>query len=141
MEEEETKLQVLEEPEVAEEGELSQVILEADVGLDEGERLFLGPRVDPQVLKEGQMAPDWTSIDRLAAWTHLLRRWERVESEEERDRAHTWLVFLPQVLLRQPKKGGTQGRREVAKRFLCVMEGDWGSLVVMWRRMPSTSGG
>ena len=113
--------------------------------------------MDPQVPEDGEVAPGWAAIDSLGAWdtflckfavlqevpeqhkgawadawVQVLRRWEGAESEEERDRALRWLAFLPQALLRKPGRGGRQGRREVAKRFLCVTEGDWGNLVVMW---------
>ena len=118
--EEAAHLQVSGEPEVAEEGEQSQVIPEAEAQLDEGERLLLGPRVDPQVPEEGEVAPGWAAIDSLGAWdtflckfavlqevpeqhkgawahawVQVLRRWERAESEEQRDRALRWLAFLP----------------------------------------------
>ena len=45
-----------------------------------------------------------------------------------------WLGFLPQALLRKLTRGGRAGRREVAKRFLCVNEGDWGNLVKFWQQ-------
>ena len=43
-----------------------------------------------------------------------------------------WLGFLPQALLRKPTRGGRAGRREVAKRFFCINQGDLGSPVTSW---------
>ena len=118
--EEEAQLQASGEPEVAEEGELSQIIPEEEAQHDGRERLLLGPQVDPQVPKDGEVAPGWAAIDSLGAWdtflckfavlqevpeqhkgawahawVQVLRRWERAESEEQRDRALRWLAFLP----------------------------------------------
>ena len=47
-----------------------------------------------------------------------------------------WLGFLAQALLRKPTRGGRAGRREVAKRFLCVNEGTWSP---SGRKMPSST--
>ena len=94
-------------------------------------------------------SPGWEAVDRLGAWqsflcqfpvlqevpeqhkgawagawVEVLGRWERAETEEERDLALMWLGFLPQALLRRPTRGGRAGRREVAKRFLCTNQGD-----------------
>ena len=105
---------------MAEEGELSQIIPEEEAQHDGRERLLLGPQVDPQVPKDGEVAPGWAAIDSLGAWdtflckfavlqevpeqhkgawahawVQVLRRWERAESEEQRDRALRWLAFLP----------------------------------------------
>ena len=45
------------------------------------------------------------------------------------NRALMWLLFLPQALLRQPKRGGKAGRNLTA-----LVKGDWGKLVTLWER-------
>ena len=134
-----------------EEGEqLQQGLIPGLVLEEEGERLMLGPRVSPPVLPPTNTeALGWAAIAKLGAWdsflskfavleevpeqhkgawagawVEVLRRWERAETEEERDLALMWLGFLPQALLRRPTRGGRAGRREVAKRFLCTNQGD-----------------
>ena len=45
-----------------------------------------------------------------------------------------WLGFLPQGLLRRPTRGGKVGRAQVAYRFTCVTNSNWGGLVESWER-------
>ena len=71
------------------------------------------------------------------AWAQVLRRWEEATTEREVERAHKWFFFLPQALLRRPRRdngkgGGKKGRREVAGRFTSLSAGDWGALVEKW---------
>ena len=107
----------------------------------------------------GTVSPGWAAIDSLGAWDsflcrflvlqevpeqhkgawaaarrEVLMRWERAETELETNRALVWLGFLPQALLRKSTRGGRAGRREVAKRFLCINQGDWGSLITFWHK-------
>ena len=51
--------------------------------------------------------------------------------QEELDRALKWLLALPKLLLRQPRRGGErgQGSGEVAARFEAVQQSSWGSLL------------
>ena len=53
---------------------------------------------------------------------------------EEKDRALMWLGFLPQCLQRKPTRGSKIGRAQVAHRYHCYSQGDWGSLVILWER-------
>lgn len=53
----------------------------------------------------------------VAACSQVLRRWREAETEEEADRALKWVLFLPQSLLRRPRRRGLKGRRAVAARF------------------------
>ena len=69
-----------------------------------------------------------------AAWGKVLTRWEGADSDQDKDRALMWLGFLSQALLRKPSRGGRAGRREVAKRFECVIHGDWENLVALWTK-------
>ena len=48
--------------------------------------------------------------------------------------ALSWLLFLPQSLLRRPTRGGRAGRKEVAKRFNHLAQGDWGSVFEQWEK-------
>ena len=45
-----------------------------------------------------------------------------------------WLLFLPQAILRQPKRGGKSGRNLTAQRFNLLVKGDWGRLVTLWEK-------
>ena len=49
----------------------------------------------------------------------------------EVDRSLKWLLILPKILLRQPRRGGErgQGSGELAARFQAVQQGSWGSLL------------
>ena len=53
-------------------------------------------------------------------------------SQHETDTALLWLGFLPQALLRKPSRGGKVGRAQVAHRFNCITNDDWGGLVEAW---------
>ena len=124
---------------------------------EEGENLLLWARVSHVVPPPSAEAPGWAAIDSsgawdyflckfpmlqevpeqhkgawAAAWGEVLARWEGAETEQETNRALMWLGFLPQALLRKPTRGGRAGRREVAKRFLCINQGEWGNLVTFW---------
>ena len=45
-----------------------------------------------------------------------------------------WVLFLPQALLRQPKRGGKSGRGLVNQRFNSLAtDRDWGKLVILWQ--------
>ena len=73
-----------------------------------------------------------------AAWAkahaEVLRRWKNAETERETDRALIWLGFLSQGLLRKTTRGGGVGRAQVAYRFNCVSQDDWGAVVESWER-------
>ena len=133
--------------------QLDQMVEELE--MDEGEQLLLGPRVHPTVPPPGEVAPGWQAIDSLGSWDSFFckfpvlqevpeqhkgawaQAWgERAETELETTRALMWLGFLAQALLRKPTRGGRAGRREVAKRFLCVNEGTWSP---SGRKMPSST--
>ena len=68
------------------------------------------------------------------AWGHVLRRIDQASDDKELDRGLMWLCFLPQALLRRPKRGGQSGRGLVAERFNCLVRRDWGALVDLWER-------
>ena len=54
------------------------------------------------------------------------------ETEVEKERALKWICFLPQALLRVPRRGGKAGKGAVNKRFSAIAKGDWGLLVSLW---------
>ena len=51
--------------------------------------------------------------------------------QTELDRSIKWMLALPKLLLRQPRRGGErgQGSGEVAARFEAVQQSSWGSLL------------
>ena len=61
-------------------------------------------------------------------------RWKEASTEEETTRALLWLGFLPQALQRKPTRGGKVGRAQVAHRYNCLIDQDWGALVELWER-------
>ena len=67
------------------------------------------------------------------AWVTVLQRWSLAVDDEEIDRALKWILFLPQCLLRRPRRGGKKGRSAVAARFAALTAGDWGYLVKQWQ--------
>ena len=68
------------------------------------------------------------------AWGHVLQKLHTAEGAQDTNRALMWLMFLPQALLREAKRGGRQGRGLVAKWFNTLSRGDWGTLVELWER-------
>ena len=68
------------------------------------------------------------------AWSFILEKIQTAATSKELDRALMWLLFLPQGLLRQPKRGGKSGRNLTAQRFNSLVKGDWGKLVTLWER-------
>jgi hypothetical protein len=66
------------------------------------------------------------------AWGEVLRRIE-CKGGVELNRALMRLLFLPQALLRQPKRGEKSVRGLNRQRFNCLaIERDWGKLVIHW---------
>ena len=68
------------------------------------------------------------------AWKESLTKWKEASSESEAETALMWMGFWAQGLQRKPSRGGRQGRVEVASRYDCVVQGDWGGLVARWER-------
>ena len=64
----------------------------------------------------------------------VLSKVQVAEEGEELNQALMWLMFLPQALLRKPRRGGKAGRGLVAQRFNSLARGDWGKLVELWER-------
>ena len=68
------------------------------------------------------------------AWSYVLERILNAINPCDLNRALMWLLFLPQALLRQPKRGGKSGRNLTAQRFNLLVNGDWGQLVTLWEK-------
>ena len=66
-----------------------------------------------------------------AAVAHVLKVINTAESGLELERGLKWLLILPKALLRTAKRGGKAGKGLLAKRFNCLVRGDWGSLLVL----------
>ena len=56
--------------------------------------------------------------------------------QTEIDRSMKWLLALPKLLLRQPRRGGErgQGSGELAARFEAVRQSSWGTLLPLLHR-------
>ena len=67
-----------------------------------------------------------------------MRKWREAATEVDITTVLSWLLFLPQALLRRPTRGGLAGRKEVARRFNYLARGDWGSVLEMWEKDKST---
>ena len=78
--------------------------------------------------------PDQHQQAWVDAFSKVLRRWRVAVTEVEIIIALSWLLFLPQSLLRRPTRGGRAGRKEVAKRFNHLAQGDWGSVFEQWEK-------
>ena len=105
-------------------------------------------------------ADGWSRIDQVGAWdcalcqfrtleevpppyrqkwtralSTILRRILAAQSEEELNRGLKWFLISAQVFFREPKRGGKKGQSNghLAARFDCVMRGDWGSLLTIWK--------
>ena len=63
------------------------------------------------------------------------------DDQADLDRSLKWLLALPKLLLRQPRRGGEkgQGAGEVAARFEAVQQASWGSLLPLLLRDESAA--
>ena len=58
------------------------------------------------------------------------------QTEAERNRASKWFLILPKALLRQVRRGGKKGQSTavLAKRFDCLVQRDWKTLLRLLRQ-------
>ena len=102
----------------------------------------------------------WSSIDSIGAWdcglcqfrtledvpppyrvkwtralSTILGRILAAQTEDEQNRGLKWFLISAQVLFREPKRGGTRGQSNghLTARFDCLINGDWGSLLSLWK--------
>ena len=68
------------------------------------------------------------------AWSKSLRRWKEASTDHDKNTALLWMGFWGQALQRKAIRGGRKGRVEVASRYTCVQEEDWGALVDRYER-------
>ena len=66
------------------------------------------------------------------AWGQVLEKESTAETDIEKERALKWICFLPQALLRVPRRGGKAGRGAVNKRFCALARGHWEQIVTIW---------
>ena len=85
-----------------------------------------------------QEVPDQHEQAWVDAFAKVMRKWRGAVTEVDITAALSWLLFLPQALLRRPTRGGLAGRKEVARRFNYLARGDWGSVLEMWEKDKST---
>ena len=129
------------------------------VQMEEG-RMRLADWLEPVVPLPVQQLPQdtdgWEQVTALGGWSCALstfqpmeavpgalrEKWGKVvagvlrkaleaRSREEKDCALLWFLLLPQVMLRQGKRGGKRGQgvAEVGRRFDCALSGDWKGLL------------
>ena len=127
------------------------------------EYIDVSARLDPVVPGPAEVAiidaDGWGIIDTLGAWDCVLSRFSAMEEipaqhkeiwasavdtvlrrisdtqeeGEELNRALKWWLFLPQALCRQAGRGGRAGVGQIRKRFNCIVEGDFGELINLWK--------
>ena len=87
------------------------------------------------LLVEGQVLQE-VPVQHKEVWARgfleVVGRVVEASSAQELDIALMWLLFLPQAVLRQSKRGGRSGRGLVARRFNALATGQWGQLVQWW---------
>jgi hypothetical protein len=74
---------------------------------------------------------EWTE-----AWNDAHRQRQSAATEEEKERALKWILWLPQGLLHAPRRGETGGARqyrEPARRFVMWRHRDMLGLVKAWK--------
>ena len=86
------------------------------------------------ISKFGSMDQIPKQYDAIWAWSmgEIFTKINEAEEGKDLDRALMWLLFLPQALCRKPRKGGSQGRGFINKRFNALTERKWGELVRLW---------
>ena len=124
-----------------------------------GLELLLDPVIPGPAERSEGHADGWDRIDEVGAWEcnlsvfsvlefvprqhqevwgwayrEVLRRMQGPEGREL-DRSLKWLQILPQLLLRSPRRHGSGGRVDVAKRFNCLsLRQDWGAALNYWMK-------
>jgi len=119
----------------------------------------MDPTVPGPVEITGIDVDGWMMIDTLGAWECVLSKFSAMEeipsqhkeiwasavdrvlrkiseAQDEGDdlnRALKWWLFLPQALCRQAGRGGRAGMGQIRKRFNCIVEGDFGELINLWK--------
>ena len=67
---------------------------------------------------------------------------DAAETDEERDRALKWILWLPQGLLHASSRGGRKGARhyrDMARRFVTWRKRDMQGLLKIWRMVAVTA--
>jgi hypothetical protein len=80
---------------------------------------------------------EWTE-----AWNTVHRMRQAARTDEENGRALKWILWLPQVLLHAPQRGGKNGTRqyrELARRFVMWRQRDMLGLVKKWKMAAVTA--
>ena len=139
--------------------------IESSQDIRSDDRFDLTPFLDPIIPGPSVDIPEdldgWSSIDGWGVWdcastitspleevptvfrnswsnalSAVLRKVQQAGSEEETTRALKWLLALPKLLLREPKRGGRkgQGTGELSARFEAVRTENWGLLLVFLKK-------
>ena len=90
----------------------------------------------PMGLQTVEFIPNSLQDEWTKAWNDVQRMRNAAESDEERDRALKWTLWLPQGLLHATSRGGQNGARrfrELAKRFVMWRQNDMMGLMKIWK--------
>ena len=74
---------------------------------------------------------EWTE-----AWNATHRRRDAPDTEEDKERALKWILWLPHGLSHSPQRGGKNGvrqYRDIARRFVMWRQRDMMGLMRVWK--------
>ena len=139
--------------------------IESSQDIRSDDRFDLTPFLDPVIPGPSLDIPEdldgWSSIDGWGVWdcastitspleevpgvfrnswsnalSAVLRKVQQAGSQEETTRALKWLLAIPKLLLREPRRGGRkgQGTGELSARFEAVRTENWGLLLVFLKK-------
>ena len=84
-----------------------------------------------------KIIPNSLQDEGTEAWNDAHMQRQLAVTEEERDRALKWIMWLPQGLLHAPRRGGKSGARQyrelLARRFVMWRQRDMLGLVKAWK--------
>jgi len=96
----------------------------------------------PMGMQTVEFIPNSLQDEWTGAWNTVYRMREEALTDEERDRALKWILWLPQGLLHASSRGGKKGARqyrEMARRFVAWRKRDMQALLKIWRLAAVTA--
>ena len=96
----------------------------------------------PMGMQTVEFIPNSLQDEWTGAWNTVYRMREEALTDEERDRALKWILWLPQGLLHASSRGGKKGARqyrEMARRFVAWRKRDMQGLLKIWRLAAVTA--
>ncbi len=92
--------------------------------------------VRPPGMQNVEIIPNSLQDEWTEAWNDAHRQRQSTVTEEERERALKWILWLPQGMLHAPRRGGKGGAwqyKKLASRFVMWRQRDMMGLAKAWK--------